>query len=261
MNIYDCFTYNNEDLILDIRLNYLNKYVKKFVIIEAKFTHQGKEKKTFLDLNKFQKFKDKIVHLFIEDFPLKSSNWERENFQRDYISRGITNAQGDDFIMISDIDEIPNKKKLKDCSNFKYTVFGQKNFSYKFNLINKTFPLWYGTRICKKKYLKTPQWLRNQKIKKNFFLKYFRFNWNIVENGGWHFSYLMRPNQIRDKIMSFGHAEFNYEKYTSLEKISEKIGNNQDLYDRNQFYEKVDLDNSFPLIIHENKNRLKEWIL
>ena len=47
MNIYDTFIYNNEDLILDIRLNYLNKFVEKFIIVEAKYTHQGKEKKIF----------------------------------------------------------------------------------------------------------------------------------------------------------------------------------------------------------------------
>ena len=50
MNIFDCFTYNNEDLILDLRLNYLNKYVKKFIIVESKFTHQGTEKKKLFKL-------------------------------------------------------------------------------------------------------------------------------------------------------------------------------------------------------------------
>ena len=79
MSIYDCFIYNNEELVLDLRLNYLSKYVKKFVIVEAKFTHQGNEKKNFLDLNKFKKYKNQIIHLFIEKFPEKFSNWEREN--------------------------------------------------------------------------------------------------------------------------------------------------------------------------------------
>ena len=85
MNIYDTFIYNNEDLILDIRLNYLNKFVEKFIIVEAKYTHQGKEKKNFLDLSNFNKFRNKITHLFIESFPPNLSNWGRENFQRNYI--------------------------------------------------------------------------------------------------------------------------------------------------------------------------------
>ena len=68
MNIYDCLIYNNEELVLDFRLSHLNKYVKKFIIVEAKFTHQGTLKKNFLNLDNFQKYKDKIVHLFIEKF-------------------------------------------------------------------------------------------------------------------------------------------------------------------------------------------------
>ena len=261
MNIYDCFIYNNEDLILDIRLNHLDKFVKKFIIVEARFTHQGKEKKTFLDLQKFQKFKDKIIHLFIENFPSNSSNWERENFQRNYITNGLVEVFDEDYVLISDLDEIPNIKKFNYNNKFKYTAFEQKNFSYKLNLLNTTYPSWYGTKGCKKKYLKSPQWLRNQKVKKNSFFKFFSINWNIINNGGWHFSYLMSPNQIRDKIMSFGHAEFNNEKYTDLKKIAEKIKKNSDLYDRNQNYKKVDFDQSFPLFIHINKRNFEKWIL
>ena len=261
MNIYDTFIYNNEDLILDIRLNYLNKFVEKFIIVEAKFTHQGKEKTKFLDLNNFKKFKNKIIHLFIENFPPNLSNWGRENFQRNYILNGLQKIQDDNFIMISDIDEIPNLGKFRYNDKLRYTVFCQKNFSYKLNLINKTFPIWHGTRGCKKKYLKTPQWLRNQKIKKRTFFNFFNNKWNVINNGGWHFSYLMSPNQIREKIMSFGHAEFNHTKFTDITKIEKKVNQNLDLYDREQIYEKVDFDNSFPLIIHQNQKNLSKWII
>ena len=55
MNIYDCFMYFDEDLLLDLRLNTLNKFVKKFVIAEATYTHNGTKKKLNFDINKFQK--------------------------------------------------------------------------------------------------------------------------------------------------------------------------------------------------------------
>ena len=45
MDIYDCFMFFDEDLLLDIRLNSLDKYVKKFVISEATYTHNGAKKK------------------------------------------------------------------------------------------------------------------------------------------------------------------------------------------------------------------------
>ena len=45
MKYFDCFMYHDEDLILDIRLNTLNNYVDKFVIVEANTDHQGNKKK------------------------------------------------------------------------------------------------------------------------------------------------------------------------------------------------------------------------
>ena len=113
MNIFDCFTYNNEDLILDLRLNYLNKYVKKFIIVESKFTHQGNEKKNFLNLNNFKKYIDKIEYHLIEKFPKNLSNWGRENFQRNFIMNSTNNLNDNDYVMISDLDEIPNLKNIK----------------------------------------------------------------------------------------------------------------------------------------------------
>ena len=134
MNIYDCLIYNNEDQMLDLRLSHLNKYVKKFVIVEAKYTHQGNLKNNFLNLDNFQKYKDKIIHLLIENFPKNYSNWERENYQRNYIANGLNTLLDDDLVMISDIDEIPNLNKINKSISNRYTVFQQRNFSYKINL-------------------------------------------------------------------------------------------------------------------------------
>ena len=55
--------YFNEDIILEIRLNELDKYVDNFVIIENNFTHSGEEKGFNFDINKFQNFKNKIIYL------------------------------------------------------------------------------------------------------------------------------------------------------------------------------------------------------
>ena len=128
MKIFDCFLYNDEDLILDIRFNTLSKFVYKFVIVESKFDHQGNEKKLNFKIKNFKKFKDKIIYLIIEKFPEKLSNWERENFQRNYIVRGLTSANENDYVLVSDVDEIPNLSKITDLNNFKYTAFEQKIF-------------------------------------------------------------------------------------------------------------------------------------
>ena len=35
MKIFDCFMYYDEEMILDLRLNYLNNYVDYFIIVES----------------------------------------------------------------------------------------------------------------------------------------------------------------------------------------------------------------------------------
>ena len=87
--LYDCFTYFNEDLILDIRFNILYDKVDYFVIIEGNRTHSGRIKKKNFNINKFLKFKNKIKYFFIKDMPDKLSPWELENFQRNQILIGL----------------------------------------------------------------------------------------------------------------------------------------------------------------------------
>ena len=181
--IYDCFSYWDEDLLLDLRLNILNKFVDYFVIVEGNKTWQNNPKKLRFKIDKFQKFKDKIIYVPVEDMPDGDDPYKRENFQRNCILRGIKNSKGDDIIMISDLDEIPNPNLIK---NFKlsarYAVFKQKHFYYKINLMSNNNPYWYGTRICVKKYLKSPQWLRDLKFKKRPFWRIDKLRLNNIIN-------------------------------------------------------------------------------
>ncbi len=112
MKFIDCFLYHNEDLILDIRVNTLNKFVDKFVIVESKYDHQGNKKKLNFDIKKFNRIRKKIIYLIIDEFPKKMSNWERENYQRNFIMKGLEGFDDNDYIIISDVDEIPNLLKL-----------------------------------------------------------------------------------------------------------------------------------------------------
>ena len=81
MRLVDCFLYNNEDLILEVRLNTLNKYVDNFVIVESKFDHQGNKKKLNFNFSNYKKFEHKIKYLVIDKFPENMSSWDRENYQ------------------------------------------------------------------------------------------------------------------------------------------------------------------------------------
>ena len=263
--------YFDEDLVLDIRLNTLNKEVDKFVIAEATRNHAGQSKKLNFKIENFKKFKDKIQYVVIEDLPLNvkshkkgwHDNHVRDQFQRNALARGYKNFDEEDLIMISDIDEIPDPEKIKqfDVKN-KYACFLQKNFQSKINLLNITDENWAGTKICQKKNLKSPQWLRNLKIKKRSFWNIFRDKQpQLILNGGWHFSFLKNAESIKSKIISYSHQEYNTEEFTNIDNIEKQILKGEDLFKRNIKYKVVNLDNTFPNYIFKNKEKFKNWLI
>ena len=220
----------DEEMLLDLRFNVLNDYVDKFVITEATYTHNGDAKKLNFDINKFPKFKDKIEYIVVNEPPptllkinsqdsedtrgekLILNGMKRDYFQREELQRGFKNADPEDLIIISDLDEIPNLENLdiKKIKN-KIICFKQKMFYYKFNLLYESIP-WFGTRVCKKKNLISPQWLRDTKHKKYplwrldvLFSKYKYQDIYHVENGGWHFTNIKSPKNLYTKLSKFAH--------------------------------------------------------
>ena len=267
--IYDCFSYLDEDLLLDLRLNILNDFVDFFVIVEGNKTWQNNSKKLKFDINKYSKFKNKIKYIKVEDLPEGEDPYKRENYQRNSILRGLSNADDEDIIMISDLDEIPNPKVL---SNFKkemkYAAFKQKHFYYKFNLQSNNYPYWYGTRICIKKFLKSPQWLRDLKFKKRPFwrLDKLRLN-NIIDEGGWHFCNLKKPDLLLYKYQNLCETNdpINFKekidkKFLDINEISKRIELGHDIIGRKDNFSKIELDNSFPNYLLDNREKYHEWI-
>ena len=164
--------------------------------------------------------------------------------------------------MISDIDEIPDPKKIKEFNiKNKYACFLQKNFQSKINLQNISDGFWPGTKICQKKYLKSPQWLRNIKTKKRSFWKFYKPQEpQLIFDGGWHFSFLKKPDSIKNKIISYSHQEFNKEEFINIKNIENKISQGKDLFDRKIGYKVVPIDDSYPEYIYKNKDIFKDWI-
>jgi beta-1,4-mannosyl-glycoprotein beta-1,4-N-acetylglucosaminyltransferase len=256
MKIFDCFMYFDEEIVLDIRLNMLNPVVDYFVIVESKFTHKGDKRNLKFDINKFTEFKDKIIYLIFDEEPgdieslldkdiedektrkLILNAARRENSQRNFIMKGLENANNDDLILISDVDEIPNLEEIN-FENIKNQIilFKQDMFYYKLNLKLPDL-IWSGTKACKKKYLKSPQWLRNIKDKKYPFYRFDTFfsekkyiNIEFVNNGGWHFSNIKTPSEIEHKLKSYlHHREFDINPI-SIKDIENIIKNKQAIYD------------------------------
>ena len=267
MAIYDCFQYFNEDHILDMRFNILDKYVDYFVVSESTKTHQGKEKKLNFNINNFPKFKRKIKYIVASydgEKPFDNHQWGEsiiEQHQRNNISEGIKKASDDDLIILSDSDEIPDLKKLKEIKkSVKFIAFSQMMFMYKINLQNLDESNWIGSRMCLKKNFPLPQKLRDMKFKNYPFWRFDKPKTQIIQ-GGWHFSFLQTPTDIIKKIKSFSHGEFNKEEIVDEKRILTKISSGKDIFDRGLRLKKVNIDNKFPEYILRNKKNFSNWIL
>ena len=287
--------YFDEEVVLDLRLKILDKYVDYFVIVESIFTHKGGKRELKFDHKKFEEFKDKIIYLVYDKTPTnveeifkddveneKSRKYIlnaafRENGQRNFISTGLKDAHDEDLILVSDVDEIPNLEGINLKSiNKKIILFKQDMFYYKFNLKLPNL-IWSGTKACKKKHLVTPQWLRNIKDKKypfyridTFFSNTKYINIEFIKDGGWHFSNIKTASEIEHKLRSYlHHREFD-ENPMSKNQIEEIIKNKQAIYDLKvdkkinkigdgSKLEKYPLE-KLPKFLQSNINNYKEWI-
>ncbi len=287
--------YFDEDLLLDLRLNFLDKYVKKFVITEATYTHNGAKKKLNFDINNFKKFKNKITYIVVDQQPenileidLKDSNEKkgeklilngmaRDYYQRECLSKGLTEALDEDLILISDLDEIPNLENLNFQSiNNNIIIFEQKIFYYKLNLVYEDF-LWQGTRAIKKKNFLSPQWLRNIKGKNypiwridSYLSKKKYSNLKFIKNGGWHFTCLKTPEQLEKKLLNFAH-HYEFEKSgLQINDIRKFISERRIIYDykadqkKNKWTGKSTLkkleSKYLPNYISDNFNKYSDWL-
>jgi len=287
--------YFDEDLLLDLRLNILNNYVSKFVITEATYTHNGTKKKLQFDINNFKQFKDKIKYIVVDEQPpnilqinndddlekkgqkLILNGYARDNYQRNRLADGIKEVSPDDIIIVSDLDEIPNLTKIN-FNQIKNNIiqFKQKMFYYKLNLYYPNFD-WFGSKACKKKNLISPQWLRNIKSK-----KYSKFRIDLILNkkkysdifyvmdGGWHFTCMRAPEDLKYKLLNFAHHYEFEESGLKIKDIKKLILEKRVMYDHNvdqkgykwsggsKLKKISNLD--LPQYINLNTNKYKDWL-
>lgn len=233
MKVFDCFPFFNEFELLELRLETFYDIVDYFVIVEADKTHANIPKpfNFYERRDKFKKYFPKIHYIMDTTVvPYKGAgDWSIENNQRNSIAKGLVDAEPDDLIMISDVDEFPNPAMLKtliesfsDANKFvdfiafydttPYTknqlvpfhsgmrinkfldlspVGCQQIFhSYYFDWVNHDLP-WSGTVIGKFKHMESPQTFRNAR----------KVLPRIVD-GGWHFSSMGGVEKFWEKVRS-----------------------------------------------------------
>jgi len=294
MKIYDCTTYFDENLLMDVRFNILNEFVHKFVVVESIFSHSGAKKKLNFNINDYPKFKDKIIYIAIEEqvkdlasndeikknpFLKRLNSIKRIEQSYNFMEKGIKSSEENDLILISDNDEIPNLKSIDFKKNNKdYLIFKQFFFYYKFNyLYDKMF--WFGTKGCKKKKFKKFSHLKNLKNKvypfwrlDTIFSDIKQTNINIIKDGGWHFTNLKSPKDLYVKLKNFGHHDEFDTSGISINDLKSKIEKGIVFY--NHFSDKTSSDRwnynyklkkakdrYLPDYIIKNKNLYKNWLV
>ena len=289
MKIIDCTSFYNEHMMYDIRLNVLKNKVDKFIVTESTYSHSGKKKKLNFDINNYPKFKDKITYIVIDKEPndivpennnpslQRSNSLKRIALSYDESLKVLKNFSSNDFIMLSDNDEIPNLNSKQFINNKNSIVlFNQLFIYFKFNLLYDKI-IWPGTKGCTVGKLKSLSWLKNIKLRKypfwrldTLFSENKYININIIQDGGWHFTNLKTPDEMYEKFMNFGHHdEFRLSGLT-IEKIRDKILNKEMFYDHladksstnkweSNYKLKVIGDEMLPSYLIKNKNKYREW--
>ncbi len=268
--VYDCFQFFNEVDILALRLHIMSGIADKFVISESTVTFSGDPKPLFFEKyrDQFKEFEDRIIHVVVDDTPMDCDAYERDHHQKCAVARGLAEAQPDDIVIFSDVDEIPDPETLRDLlpkvEDGKIYMLAQRLFYCYLNLedvsgkhlsVTGDFEdadprMWLGTKICKKSLLDryTTEELRNAE-QREIGVR--------VPNGGWHFSYVggtpdvSVEDRVRYKIRSAAHQ--NYNNRRTLYEVTSRIHKREDILGRDGGRMEVrTIDEGYPAYLREH---------
>lgn len=213
--IVDTFTFYNELDILELRLTVLDQHVDQFVLVESELNHAGGPKELYFEKNKqrYSKWLHKIVHVIVkaEDMPTDKNPWAREKYQRECILRGLETVSDDTIVMLSDVDEIPDMKRIN-LTNLPVAIH-MWMFEYSFKFLH-TGEAWFGTVITT---------ASDMKARKPNFFRDKRWSFNRIMYAGWHLSSFGDAKHVLNKITTYAHhadvgifAEKNIETFEKI---------------------------------------------
>jgi beta-1,4-mannosyl-glycoprotein beta-1,4-N-acetylglucosaminyltransferase len=279
--VFDCFTFNGEHDLLRLRMQALRGVVDYAVIAEADRTFTGKRKPLRFDPGMLPSGGPKVVYLPVTDLEENpASAWANENRQRNALGRILTQpppeihagVRDEDRILLSDVDEIPHPQRLADFrpEHYRSAVLVQRNFVYAFNnlaLADDGAPLlWQRARLTTAGHFR--RWFGSMQRLRDFRrqgpMRGLARAWNKLrtqrlQDAGWHFSYLMTPEQIIEKLASFSHQEFNTPEIASLDHIRRCVQEGKDMFSGRRL-RVVPLDSSFPAALLRERGRYEKFI-
>lgn len=249
MKLIDAFIFNAEFDLLEARLDYYRDIVDYFVIVEGNRSFSGIDKELSFpkSIERYVKHLHKIIYrpFDINCFNTRfdhvvegqeSQAWYAERAQRNYITTALSLFNGNDMLLLGDVDEFPDKRALKAAMELisngtEHAVgFVQKMFYYNLNQYMNS--LWQGTILCRMDVAQNTgtQWIRDR-----------RCYVTPLHNGGWHLSCWMTAEEIKKKLESFSHQEYNKYPYTDIEFIKNQMAQGKDIIARD-FIEMIPYD-------------------
>jgi beta-1,4-mannosyl-glycoprotein beta-1,4-N-acetylglucosaminyltransferase len=238
-------------MLLEIRLKELNPVVEKFVLVEATKTHSGQPKHLYYDEAKdneiFAPFKDKIIHLVYDPHVFSQDRFANDRNQRNYIALGLheNNARPDDIVIVTDLDEIVDHRAVVLMEDYQCPAhLRMKLFYYFFNC--RANQEWRYPAFCRFRDFHTADSLRLG-----------RHN-AVITNAGWHFSYLVPPDQIPKKLEAFAHSEYDTDYYKDTVRLKNRVEANEDIFERGMTFSIEPLD--APKCVMENEDKYRQFI-
>lgn len=270
MKIYDCFTFYNELDLLELRFEELYDHVDHFVLVEANRTFQNNEKPFYFEqnLNRFAQYMDKVIHIRINDMPTETDAWGREAHQRNSIARGIIDADDNDIVIVSDLDEIIRPETVDAMrADLENSIWGLRMplFYFKFNYMLTTTDSIYTTwgMACRKQLLTNAEDLRRNRFSLNgFALNYNENGIHMMEHAGWQFSYLGDTEFAKSKIQSFAHIETNRPEVLDSLDIEQSVANGNGLGPSPvERFMPVQIDSYMPRTIQKAPDKYSKYIV
>jgi hypothetical protein len=258
--VYDCILFNGEFDVLAIRMRELNDVVHRFVVVESNktFSGLGKPVKFTKHHPAIGEFSSKIDFVLVDDMPETENAWDREAWQRNAVMRGLTEALDNDLVLMSDVDEIPRIECVREVvADSQFSAFGFRMILYYFYMNYKNIRgadniIWSVGATFKLLQTSTPDALR-------YGVRKGSIDARIIDNGGWHFSYLMDEKGIKEKIQSFSHQEFNKATFLNRVNLEKIIARSSDLFGRPGFEWSVVDQADLPGYVVEHKAEFQKY--
>ncbi len=260
VKVYDCFPFFNELDILEIRLNELDKVVDYFVICEAALTFTGepKEKLFRKNVERFEKFSHKIIYLCVDSFPENLDRWSRDIYQREHLKAGVKDAEPDDLIIISDVDEILRREAIAKALAFRgVTQFSMNMYQYYMNMLYR--PDWCAAFAVPKNLLDRldvddkRESLSVSRYKMQEITNKVELDYQVVEDAGWHFSYMGGMDALKTKFKAYAHANDYWPRLMSNEdRLQHQIDAGIKIWTADEPARYVPIDESYPEYVRDN---------